>query len=187
MQRGELSLASFADQERLVVRVVDPYGEDLVGANGECDFVVGDGEGGALWLLHEVGFGGGGGSGGDGEGYVGLFAGPLEDAEDEAVVVFSFFDSGEDYVLRGDRGVGVFEWHGSGVGADLCRAEFVVVLVAAACCEGLLPCAGVRVEGVAEVLVAAVGFGVGPGGGAQEGEAKDVACGVVAVFGFVEE
>ncbi len=121
-----------------------------------------------MWLLHEVGFGGGCCAGWDGEGYVGLLAGPLEDAEDEAVVVLSFFDCGEDYVLRCDGGVRVFEGQGAGVGADLCGAELVVVLVAAACGEGLFPRAGVWIESVAEVLVAAVGFGVGPGGGAQE-------------------
>ena len=72
--------------------VIDSDGEDFVGGDGECDFVVGYGEGRALRLLHEIGFGGGSGAWRDGEGYVGLLPCPLEDAEDEAVVVFSFFD-----------------------------------------------------------------------------------------------
>ena len=77
----------------------------------------------------------------------------------------------------------MFGGQGAGVGEDLFGFEWVVELVAAADGLGLLPGAGVRVEGVAEVLVALVGDFVRPGGGAEEGEAEGVALGVVAVFG----
>ncbi len=48
-----------------------------------------------------------------------------------------------------DAGAGVFGGEGAGVGEDLCGFEGVVEFVAAADGEGLLPGAGVRVEGVA--------------------------------------
>ena len=111
------------------------------------------------------------------------FAGPLVHAEDEGVGVFGFFDGGEGDVGVFDAGEGVFGGQGAGVGEDLFGCERVVELVAAADGLGLLPGAGVRVEGVAEVLAALVGDFVGPGGGAEEGEAEGVAGGVVAVFG----
>ena len=72
-------------------------------------------------------------------------------------------------------------------GKTCCGFEWVVEFVAAADGLGLLPGAGVRVEGVAELLAAFVGDFVGPGGGAEEGEAEGVACGVVAVLGVVED
>ena len=49
------------------------------------------------------------------------------------------------------------------------------------------PGAGVGVEGVVEVVMAHVGVGVGPFGRAEQGEAQDVAGGVVAEFGVVDE
>ena len=70
---------------------------------------------------------------------------------------------------------------------DLYGRDGVVELVAAMHGLGLLPGAGVRVEGVAEVLLAAVGVGVGRGGRAQQGEAEDAAFVVVAVLGVVED
>jgi hypothetical protein len=51
----------------------------------------------------------------------------------------------------------------------------------------LLPHAGVRVEGVGELLAAFVGDFIGPCGGAEEGDAEGVACCVVAVLGVVED
>jgi hypothetical protein len=73
------------------------------------------------------------------------------------------------------------------VGEDLFSFERVVELVAAVDGESLLPCACVRIEGVDEVLVAAVGIGIGPGGRAEEGDAEGVAFGVVTVLGVVED
>ena len=108
-------------------------------------------------------------------------------AEDEGVGVFGFLDGGEGYVGRveGDEGVGGGEV--AGVGEDLLGEERGVELVAAADGEGVFPGAGVGVELVGEVLGAAVGVGVRPDGRAEEGEAEDVAGGVVAVLAVVEE
>ena len=52
---------------------------------------------------------------------------------------------------------------------------------------GLFPGAGVRVEGVTELLAAFVRDLVGPGCGAEEREAEGIALGVVAEFDVVEE
>ena len=104
------------------------------------------GRGSPCRLLHEVGFGGGGGSGRQGEGDVGLLAGPLEDVEDEAVGVFGFLDGGEDYVLRFDGEIGVLGGQAAGVGFDLDGLQLVVVVVALALGERLLPGSGVRIE-----------------------------------------
>ena len=72
-------------------------------------------------------------------------------------------------------------------GKTCCGCERVVEFVAAADGLGLLPGAGVGVEGVGEVLAAFVGDFVGPGGGAEEGDAEGVAGCVVAVLGVVED
>ena len=138
-------------------------------------------------VFHQVGFDGVLGAGGDVEFYFGGFAGPLVHAEDEGVGVFSFLDRAESYVGRVERDKGVCRGQLAGVGEDLLGEEWGVELVAAADRERVFPGAGVRVELVDEVLGAAVGVGVGPGGRAEEGEAEDVACRVVAVLAVVEE
>ena len=63
----------------------------------------------------------------------------------------------------------------------------IVVLPAVADGVGLLPGAGVRIECVAEVLMAHVGDRVRPLGGAEEAEAQDVADCVVTEFGIVDK
>gem|GEM_PF-4701072 len=70
--------------------------------NGNRYLVCGEGEWRADRILHEIGLGCGCRSGRQGEGDVGLLARPLDDTEDESVVVFSFFDRCQQNVLRLD-------------------------------------------------------------------------------------
>src|SRR5216683_5580819 len=134
---------------------------------------------GAFGFFHQIGFDGVGGSGWDVEFYVAGGAGPLVHAEDEGVGVFGFFDCGEGDVGVLNAGPGVFGGQGAGVGEDLLGGKWVVKFVAAPDGLGLFPGAGVWVEGVGELLAAFVGDFVGPGGGAEEGDAEGVALGVV--------
>src|ERR1700751_3672601 len=66
-------------------------------------------------------------------------------------------------------------------------AQGVVEFVAAANAERGFPVAGMWVKGVAEVVGAAVGFGMGPGGRAPERESKNAFLCVVTVLGFVDK
>ena len=65
--------------------------------------------------------------------------------------------------------------------------ERVVVLPAVAHGERVFPRAGVRIERVVEVVVAHVGFSVGPLGRAQQRDADGVAGGVVPILGVVKD
>ena len=109
------------------------------------------------------------------------------ESKDEGVGVFGFLDGGEDDVRLLDAGEAVSRGQATSVGEDLLRGERCVALVAAMDGLGSLPRAGVRVDLIGEVLRAAVGVGVGPGGRAQQGEAEGVAEGVVAVLAVVED
>ena len=76
-------------------------------------------------------------------------------------------------MLRGQR---------AGVGEGLHDGDGVIELITAVHGLRLLPGAGVGIDGVVEALAAAVGDGVRPGGGAEQGKAEDVAGGVIAVL-----
>ena len=81
--------------------------------------------------------------------------GPLVDAEDEALRVFGFLHGGQDDILWRDRGEGVLGGQRAGVRRGDDGGERVVVFVAVADGERVFPRAGVRIERVVEVVVAA--------------------------------
>jgi hypothetical protein len=76
------------------VGVADPDGEDFIGMNGHPDGVAGDGQWIAFGDLHQIGDGGCGCAGGNVKLDGRVLAGPLVNPEDEAFVVFGFFDGG---------------------------------------------------------------------------------------------
>ena len=117
----------------------------------------------------------------------GGFACPLVDAEDERVAVFGLLDGGQDYVVRADADEGVRGGESAGVGCGNYGGERVVVLKAVADGHGLLPCSGVRIKCVVEVMMAHVCIGVRPFGRAEEGEAQHIAGRVVAELALVDD
>ena len=64
--------------------------------------------------------------------------------------------------------------------------ERIIVLPAAANGLRLFPCAEVRIERIAEVVMAAIGLGVGPDGRAEERQAQGAFSCVIAVLRLVE-
>ena len=65
--------------------------------------------------------------------------------------------------------------------------EFVVELPSACHRIGRLPGACVRVDGIVEDLCALIGNGVGPCGATKQRQTKNVADGIIAVLGVVEQ
>ena len=147
--------------------------------DGALDDVASEVERAAFGCFHQVGVGGGGGSGRDVE-----FDGGSLPAHSYMRKMRALESSAFLTAVRTTLSARRRAKECSAGSVPVCGVvnggEWVVEFVAVADGEGLLPGAGVRVEGVVEVMVAAVGIGIGPGGRAEEREAEDVADGVVA-------
>src|SRR6185437_2759760 len=77
--------------------------------------------------------------------------------------------------------------HGAGVGRCLHSDQRVVELETLAHGERALPCSGVRIERIAEVIRSAVGVGVRVYRGTQQREPQKISYGVVAELAVIEQ
>jgi len=73
------------------------------------------------------------------------------------------------------------------MGFQLFGFELVIKFVAAVNCQRLLPRAGVRIERVAEIMMAAIRIWIGPGGRTEQRKPQNISLGVVAVLGIVDQ
>src|SRR3982751_3379782 len=67
------------------------------------------------------------------------------------------------------------------------RSERVVKFVSAPGGEGLFPVSSVRVEGIRELMMAPVCFGIRPSRGTKQREPQHAGFGVVSVFRFIDQ
>src|ERR1035438_4520898 len=70
---------------------------------------------------------------------------------------------------------------------DLECPQRVVEFIATTHGESLLPVAGVWIQGITELVMAAVGFGIGPSRRPEERESKYIVLGVVSILRFVDQ
>src|SRR3984885_10107896 len=167
--------------------VIDAKGEDLEGMNGHGELIAGDGQRGPLRLLEKVGENRAGGPLRYRERDLARLARPLIGVKDETVAVLCLLHRRQYYILCLNRSEGLFQRLRTAVRSNLHGLQLIVVLIAMLHGESLLPVARVWVEGIAEVLMPAIGFRIRPDRRTQQRETQHIALIVVSKLGLIDQ
>ncbi len=115
------------------------------------------------------------------------FARPLVEVEDERMLSSAFFMAVSTTSSGVDGDKGVLGGQRTGVRLHLHGLQSVVEIVTVADGHRLLPVAGVRIEAIEEVMVAAVCIRIRPDGRAEQRQPQQIPDAVVSKFRLVDQ
>src|SRR5664279_755247 len=114
--------------------------------------------------------------------YVPSLSCPFVETKQQCIAILCFLESGEHDVVAFDADKRMLRGQAAAMRLDLECSQRVVEFIAVTDGESLFPIAGMRIQGITELVTAAVGVGIGPCGRTQKRKTEYIALGVVSIL-----